>query len=430
MLTFQFLDGKAVTFSFEARRDASDRFSPWEGMWRAYELYLSIGFERDMIFLRTNARKNQVHRYRTTTSRRRERQLFMLLARRADELARKPEWYHSFQPPAPQNCALKSTEFLRFESPTCGVCSCLATALGWRTAWASCNAGVRLKKRASAHASTWTRKRTGKAITAPCSMRPCPVMPSEPSNGSRRGRRRRDGCAPLHLRHVVHALGAGCQDDILQRPRHACEVNHLYLTVRMQANDHARLSRYGVHRLPEGILRRSLRSRASRHRSWPQSGCGSGQGVVEPTALKPDDVHGVVRVMARAPEEHPSPGQRLADRATQRNPRRRVPRPRCPSHRRIRVSSRPSPSACFQPPSQPRTIDGPFSNHGVRRPRVRRQQQARGCARSWFPHGTVHQEDSCVRVMPRGEWVLNVLGHQEAWPCNAFAPCRPSSCAS
>lgn len=95
MLTFEFLDGKAVTFSFEARRDASDRFSPWEGMWRAYELYLSIGFERDMIFLRTNARKHQVHRYRTTTSRRRERQLFMLLARRADELARKPEWYHS-----------------------------------------------------------------------------------------------------------------------------------------------------------------------------------------------------------------------------------------------------------------------------------------------------------------------------------------------
>jgi hypothetical protein len=95
MLTFQFLDGKAVTFSFEARRDASDRFSPWEGMWRAYELYLSIGFERDMIFLRTNARKHQVHRYRTTTSRRRERELFILLARRADELARQPEWYHS-----------------------------------------------------------------------------------------------------------------------------------------------------------------------------------------------------------------------------------------------------------------------------------------------------------------------------------------------
>ena len=212
MLTFQFLDGKAVTFSFEARRDASDRFSPWEGMWRAYELYLSIGFERDMIFLRTNARKNQVHRYRTTTSRRRERQLFMLLARRADELARKPEWYHSSQPPVPQNCALKSTEFLRFESPTCGVCSCPATALGWRTAWASCNAGARLKKRASAHASTWSRKRgTGKAITAPCSMRPCPVMPSDPRTAHDEVA---GGEMDVHLctfRHVVHALGAGCQ---------------------------------------------------------------------------------------------------------------------------------------------------------------------------------------------------------------------------
>lgn len=95
MLTFEFMDGKSVTFSFEARRDGRDRYSPWEGMWRAYELYLSIGFERDMIYLRTNARRNQVHRYRTTTSRRRERELFMLLARRSDELARTPEWYHS-----------------------------------------------------------------------------------------------------------------------------------------------------------------------------------------------------------------------------------------------------------------------------------------------------------------------------------------------
>ena len=272
MLTFQFLDGKAVTFSFEARRDASDRFSPWEGMWRAYELYLSIGFERDMIFLRTNARKNQVHRYRTTTSRRRERQLFMLLARRADELARKPEWYHSLS----TTCATELRAQINRISPVRipyvwrlllpGHSPRMAYRLGLLQRWGTFEE-TRERSRIDLVAQAWD----GKAITAPCSMRPCPVMPSDPRTAHDEVA---GGEMDVHLctfRHVVHALGAGCQHDILQRPRHACEVNHLYLTVRMQANDHARLSRYGVH-ASSGILRRSPRSRASRHRSWPQSG--------------------------------------------------------------------------------------------------------------------------------------------------------------
>ena len=38
----------------------------------------------------------------------------------------------------------------------------------------------------------------------------------------------------VHLRtfrHVVYALGAGRQDDILQPPRHACEANYLHLSL-------------------------------------------------------------------------------------------------------------------------------------------------------------------------------------------------------
>ena len=40
MLTFEFKDGQFITFSFETRREIGERYHPWQGLWRAYELYL------------------------------------------------------------------------------------------------------------------------------------------------------------------------------------------------------------------------------------------------------------------------------------------------------------------------------------------------------------------------------------------------------
>ena len=45
-LTFEFGCGTCLSFSFETRREKGERYHPWDGLWRAYELYLLVGFER------------------------------------------------------------------------------------------------------------------------------------------------------------------------------------------------------------------------------------------------------------------------------------------------------------------------------------------------------------------------------------------------
>ena len=68
MLTFEFGDGQFITFSFETRREVGERYHPWNGLWRAYELYLLVATEKDALHLRTNARKHAIQsiRYRSS----------------------------------------------------------------------------------------------------------------------------------------------------------------------------------------------------------------------------------------------------------------------------------------------------------------------------------------------------------------------------
>ena len=76
MLSFEFNDGRCFSFSFEARRTIDDSYHPWHGMWRAYEMYLVMGTEKDLVGIRAFKRGNQVHRYRTVTSKRRRNHSF------------------------------------------------------------------------------------------------------------------------------------------------------------------------------------------------------------------------------------------------------------------------------------------------------------------------------------------------------------------
>ena len=66
-LTVEFNDGTCLSFSFEARRIKGQRYHPWDGMWRNYELYLLVGHERDLLGLRTNARGNKDYMFRAIT---------------------------------------------------------------------------------------------------------------------------------------------------------------------------------------------------------------------------------------------------------------------------------------------------------------------------------------------------------------------------
>jgi len=95
MLSFEFNDDQFLTASFECRRRKGQRYDPWKGLWRNYELCLVWGSERDLIGLRTNARGNKVHLYRVTSTPAKKQALFLQLCHRGQQLAINPEWYHS-----------------------------------------------------------------------------------------------------------------------------------------------------------------------------------------------------------------------------------------------------------------------------------------------------------------------------------------------
>ncbi|DAC31054.1 MAG TPA: DUF4105 domain-containing protein, partial [Candidatus Poseidoniales archaeon] len=95
-LTFEFNDGTCLSFSFEARRRKGQRYHPWPGFWRHFELYLLVGFERDVLGLRTNGRGNKDYMFRAITPPGKEKALLLALTQKVNRLAEKGEWYHSF----------------------------------------------------------------------------------------------------------------------------------------------------------------------------------------------------------------------------------------------------------------------------------------------------------------------------------------------
>ena len=95
MLSFEFKDGTVLTFSFECRREVGEKYHPWDGLWRSYELYLLVSTERDALYLRTNSRSHKVHLFRAQTPPGKEKALLLQLCQRLNQLSQKPEWYHT-----------------------------------------------------------------------------------------------------------------------------------------------------------------------------------------------------------------------------------------------------------------------------------------------------------------------------------------------
>lgn len=95
MLSFEFTGGRFVACSFETRRVKGQRYHPWTGLWRGYELLLVWGGEEDIVRLRTNGRKNQVYLFPCNVPDGKGEAVFRYLCERANTLAEKPEWYNT-----------------------------------------------------------------------------------------------------------------------------------------------------------------------------------------------------------------------------------------------------------------------------------------------------------------------------------------------
>lgn len=100
LVSFGFDDGRHVVFSVSIRKEHDEEYSPVAGFFKQYELALLAGQERDMIYLRTNIRKEDVSLYRIHMNAEQRRALFLSYVRRGNALRDNPEFYNTIT----ENC--------------------------------------------------------------------------------------------------------------------------------------------------------------------------------------------------------------------------------------------------------------------------------------------------------------------------------------
>jgi hypothetical protein len=94
-LTFGFDDGTYLAASAEIRKERGESFSPWQGLFRNYELMWVLGDERDLVQLRTGPRHDTVYLYPVKASRATVRAMFVDVLARANALAARPAFYNT-----------------------------------------------------------------------------------------------------------------------------------------------------------------------------------------------------------------------------------------------------------------------------------------------------------------------------------------------
>ncbi|KAB2668917.1 DUF4105 domain-containing protein [Brucella intermedia] len=95
LLSFGFEDGRHVVFSGEIRREHHEVFSAIAGFFRQFELAMIAAEERDIIYLRTNVRKENVYRYRVKLPPAGARELFLSYVTLGNQLAEQPKFYNT-----------------------------------------------------------------------------------------------------------------------------------------------------------------------------------------------------------------------------------------------------------------------------------------------------------------------------------------------
>jgi hypothetical protein len=93
-VSFVFDDAPPLNISIETRPEVHEGFDPLASLFKQYELIYVVGEERDIVGVRTNFRKEDVYLYRLRTSPEGARRLLQIYAKRINELAAKPEFYH------------------------------------------------------------------------------------------------------------------------------------------------------------------------------------------------------------------------------------------------------------------------------------------------------------------------------------------------
>ena len=95
LISFTIRNADPVTFSIEVRREKGEEWSALAGFFRSYEMAYVAADERDIIGLRTHARKEDVRLFRLRATPQQARDLFLAYADDINKLAREPRWYNT-----------------------------------------------------------------------------------------------------------------------------------------------------------------------------------------------------------------------------------------------------------------------------------------------------------------------------------------------
>ena len=99
MLSFEFAppDGppEHLTVSVEIRKEVGEEYAAWKGGARQYELMYVLADERDVVGVRAVHRGENVYLYETVATPEQARRLLVDVLGRTNELASRPEFYHT-----------------------------------------------------------------------------------------------------------------------------------------------------------------------------------------------------------------------------------------------------------------------------------------------------------------------------------------------
>ena len=109
IMSWDFSDGQHLAVSIETRKEKGEEYSAVKGFFKQFEIYYVVADERDVIRLRTNYRKEEVHLYQLRTPIERARRILLDYVKSINELHATPAWYNA----ATANCTTTITRHVR-----------------------------------------------------------------------------------------------------------------------------------------------------------------------------------------------------------------------------------------------------------------------------------------------------------------------------
>lgn len=114
LIGFEFENGEHLVFSIEIRKENGEQYSNIGGLFRRYELAFIAADERDIVYLRTNVRGEDVYRYPLNMTPEASKKLFASYLQEGQRISAEPAFYNTLT----ANCTTIVFFMMRAIAPT------------------------------------------------------------------------------------------------------------------------------------------------------------------------------------------------------------------------------------------------------------------------------------------------------------------------